>query len=193
MFTGIIEEIGEISGVKPSSKKSSFTVRAKKTLKKKKIGDSIAVNGACVTVTKLDSKSFTFDAIEETLNKTNLKRLKNGDKVNLESALKFGQSLDGHLVQGHIDTEGKVLRLSKNSGESTLRIQFPKKIGEFIATKGSITINGVSLTVSALKNDYFEVKLIPHTLRESNLKDLVQNDKVNLEVDLIARYLKRLK
>ncbi len=188
MFTGIIKELGKVKKITKSSQSATFVIQAKSILKNKKIGESIAVNGVCVTITKLTKGNFEFEAIKETLDISNLKSLEIDDEVNLEPALTLNQSLDGHLVQGHIDTEGTV----ENYNENTLTIKFPKQISDCLAFKGSITVNGVSLTISDLQDSTFSVSLIPHTLKNTNLKNLKKGDKVNLEVDLIARYLKNL-
>lgn len=192
MFTGIIKELGKVKKITKTQKGATFLVQAGSILKNKKIGESIAVNGVCVTIIKLTKGSFQFEAIKETLDKSNLKNLKTGTEVNLEPALTLNQSLDGHLVQGHIDTEGIVENFEKDHGENILTIKFPKQIAAFLAFKGSITVNGVSLTISNLQDSTFSVSLIPHTLKNTNLKNLKKGDKVNLEVDLIARYLKNL-
>lgn len=192
MFTGIIEEIGQIEKVTSQKGDKTFIVSTKKVVKGKKIGDSITVNGACTTVTKLTKNSFEFVAIPETLQKTNLDFLEKGTQVNLESSLTLNKSLDGHLVQGHVDARAKVASLQKSTKGTRLEIALPKEISKYVALKGSITINGVSLTVSVLKKSSFCVDLIPHTLKETNLGLLKKNDIVNLEIDLIARYLARL-
>lgn len=192
MFTGIIHEIGKIKNIKKDSHSVTFDVQAIKILKKKKIGDSIAVNGVCVTIVKLNKNIFEFQAVKETLERTNFKELKIGSEVNLEPALALNQSLDGHLVQGHIDNIGIVENLKKDGNKSALTIKFPKELAYYIAFKGSIAINGISLTISDLQESTFSVALIPHTLKNTNIKNLKKGDKVNLEIDLIARYLKNL-
>lgn len=192
MFTGIITELGTVQKVLATENGKTFVIQANDILKNRKIGDSISVNGACVTVTKLDKDNFQFDAIKETLEKTNLKSLKENNEVNLESAMILGQTLDGHLVQGHVDTTGIVKNFTKNNEDATLTIKFPLTVAQHLAFKGSICINGVSLTISNLQEDSFTVKLIPHTLEKTNLKNLQNGDEVNLEVDLISRYLERL-
>ncbi len=192
MFTGIIKELGEIISIKNSDSGKTFSVKAKNVLKNKKIGQSIAVNGACVTITKISKKSFEFNVMPETLKLTNLGLLKEKSPLNLEPALKMNDSIDGHIIQGHIDTVGTVLSFEKKNKRIILKIKFPKSIAKFIALKGSIAINGVSLTISHLENSNFSVELIPHTLKNTNLSFLKKNDKVNLEADLIARYLNRL-
>ncbi|MBI5753589.1 riboflavin synthase [Candidatus Peregrinibacteria bacterium] len=189
MFTGIIQELGKVKKLKKSPQGLDFFIESKKILKNKKIGDSISVNGVCLTVIKITGSGFQVQIVEETLSKTNLKDLKIGDEINLESALTLNQTLNGHLVQGHIDTEGTVENLN---GKGDLTIHFPEDISCYLAFKGSITINGVSLTISNLQDSTFSVALIPHTLQTTNLKNLKKGDKVNLEVDLIARYLKNL-
>ena len=192
MFTGIISELGTIQRIITTESGKTFEVKAGKILQNKKIGDSIAINGACITVTKLEKDHFEFDAIRETLQKTNLKNLKEYDEVNLESAMVLGQTLDGHLVQGHIDATGTVEKFEKNKDQNTLTIKFPFNIAKYLAFKGSVCINGVSLTISELQEDAFSVELIPHTLENTNLKNLKKGDEVNLEIDLISRYLERL-
>lgn len=192
MFTGIIQEIGKVKKVKKGSNIATFSIQTAKILKKKKIGDSIAINGVCVTITRLNKNIFEFQAVQETLEKTNLKNLKTGSEINLEPALTLNQTLDGHLVQGHVDNIGIVENLTRNKDQGTLKIKFPKEMAHYLAFKGSIAINGVSLTISDLQESTFSVALIPHTLEKTNLKDLKKEDKVNLEIDLIARYLKNL-
>lgn len=187
MFTGIITETGKTLKIKKGKKAWTFTIQTKSILKDKKIGDSIAINGACVTITGIKGKNFNFDAIPETLKLTNLRDLKKGSKVNLEPSLKLNQSLDGHFVQGHIDETGTVMSFKKEK----LTIKFPQKLAKYLAFKGSVAINGVSLTISDLKKDTFSVELIPHTLKMTNLGELKKGDKVNLEIDMIARYLER--
>lgn len=192
MFTGIIKELGEIIKIEEKNKIKTFVVKASVVIDNKKIGDSIAVNGACMTITKIDKNSFQFDTIQESLEKTNLADLKPGDIVNLEPALALNQGLDGHLVQGHIDTTAEVNEVIKNGDNTEISIKIPKEIKKYLAFKGSITINGVSLTISRLEESIFKISLIPHTLEQTNLKQLNKGSKVNLEIDLIARYLESL-
>ncbi len=192
MFTGIIKEIGKVSKINKKKDEASFTISAKDTIKDKEIGQSIAVNGVCTTITRLSKDSFSFDAIPETLKRTNLSSLKVNDKVNLEPALRLDQPIDGHLVQGHVDCEGTVVANKKFKDEITLTIDFPKEISKYLAFKGSITINGVSLTIANLQTQTLSVELTPLTLKKTNLQYLKLEDKVNLEIDLIARYLEAL-
>ncbi len=192
MFTGIIKEIGKVKKIEKAKKFWKFTVETKEILKDKNIGESISINGACVTITTIEKNIFTFDVIPETLEITNLKDLKESDFVNLEPALRLHQSLDGHLVQGHVDTTGKVIDLQEKDNKVILSIKFPAEIAKYLAFKGSITINGVSLTISDLKETTLSVELIPHTLENTNLKNLKKDDLVNIETDLIAKHLDRL-
>lgn len=192
MFTGIVKEVGEISSVKKSGPNKTFTVKTSKILKNKKIGQSIAVNGVCTTITKITKNTFDFIAMPETLNRTNLGTVKKTSKINLEDSLKFNADIDGHLIQGHIDVKGEVISLSKTKKGTILTIKYPKEIAKYLAFKGSISVNGVSLTISDLNYSDFSVDLIPHTLKNTNLGSLKNKDEVNLEIDMIARYLKRL-
>jgi riboflavin synthase len=192
MFTGIIQEQGEIKDIQDSKKGKVFSILTNSILEGKKVGDSIAVDGACMTITKIDGKTFDFFAMSETMDITNFAMHKTNDKVNLEPALTLNQALDGHIIQGHIDMTCEVKGFSKNDNSVRLTITFPKDLSDYLAFKGSITINGVSLTITDLKADTFTVDLIPHTLEITNLSDLKKGDKVNIEVDLIARYLKNL-
>lgn len=189
MFTGIIEEVGIVEGIEEKNALTTFTVKAEILAKDTKIGASIAINGACMTVTTIKDGRITFDTIQESLDKTNLKDLKEGAEVNLESALRFGEKLEGHLLQGHVDGEGIV---HEKNEQNILTIKFPKGMEKYLALKGSIAINGVSLTISHLEAGTFSVALIPHTLEKTNLKNLTKEDKVNLEIDVLARYLESL-
>lgn len=188
MFTGIIQEVGKVTKIEKSPTGLTLFIEIKKIIENKKIGDSIAVNGACLTIVEIKDNNVRFDVIDETLSKTNLKNLGIGSEVNLEPALTLSQGIDGHLVQGHVDCEGIVERFEGQK----LTVKFPLNIAECLAFKGSVTINGVSLTISNLQEDTLTVSLIPHTLENTNLKNLTKGNTVNLEVDLIARYLKNM-
>jgi len=192
MFNGIIEEIGKISSIKLEEGQTTFSVSAKEILNDKKIGQSIAINGACMTITELSESEFHFDASSESLRITNLKNLKVGDRVNLESALKFHAAIDGHLLQGHIDSTGKVESLKITNEHTILKIKFPKEIAKLLAFKGSIGVNGVSLTIADLQKQDFSIHLIPLTMELTTLGALKSGDIVNLETDLMARYMERL-
>jgi len=194
MFTGIIKELGKVTKIEEKQNMRSFTIKAKETTKKLKIGESISVNGACMTVTKINhaKQTFQFDTIQESLDKTNLSELTENSEVNLEPSLRLDQGLDGHMVQGHIDTTAEIASINKRENNTELKIIFPESIIQHLALKGSITVNGVSLTISLLELKTFSVELIPHTLEKTNLKNLKKGDKVNIEVDTISRYLERL-
>ena len=192
MFTGIIREQGKVLKIEGNKGNLVLTIAAKEVLKKKKTGESIAVDGACLTIIDLKKDCFQVEAMPETTRKTILGNLRPGDLVNLEPALTLSESLDGHLVQGHIDSLGVVKEVKLDGNSKILTIKFPELISKYVAYKGSITINGVSLTVIDIDTDTFSVALIPHTLENTNLNLLKTGDKVNLEVDMIARYLDRL-
>ena len=191
MFTGIVKEKGKVLETLKKSGRIYLKISTKDILKKKKIGQSISVNGICLTIKEMDKKNATFEIMKKTFDLTNLKNIKKGCCMNLEPALLLGQSIDGHLVQGHVDCTGKILKTQKEKSQKTLRISFPKKYSKLLALKGSIAVNGVSLTISSLKKDFFEVCLVSHTLKTTNLSDLKKNDTVNLEFDIISKYNER--
>ena len=189
MFTGLVETTGKIKDISLNNlgARLSFYCNFPDT-SKVKLGDSVAINGACLTITKTDNNFYSADIMKETLNLTNLKDLKSGDIVNIERAMTLSSRLDGHLVSGHIDTTAKVENI-KSDGFSK-RINFICN-NDLIILKGSICINGVSLTVSNLTENGFEVSLIPTTINNTNLKDLKSGDIVNIEYDLIGKYVKK--
>lgn len=191
MFTGLIQAIGTIESTQKTPHGKRFWIKNPWNTQVQ-IGESIAVQGVCLTVFERNKIFFGVDVIPETLKKTSLNLLKQNDLVNLERALQIGDRLGGHWVQGHIDEMGKVSEVIKNKKGWRLRVQPSVKLKEFIAEKGSITIDGVSLTVSKKTQTGFEVALIPETLQSTTLANLQKGSKVNLEVDLIARYLKNL-
>lgn len=192
MFTGIIEAVGEIRSVQPLEKGKSLSIASGALdLSDTRIGDSIAVNGICLTVTALVENAFSVDVSAETLNCTEALD-QPGKRVNLEKALRLSDRLHGHLVSGHVDGVGEVASL-KQIGESlAATFKAPSSLAKYIARKGSITINGVSLTVNRVSEAVFEVNLIPHTLAATNLADLKTGARVNIEVDMLARYVDRL-
>jgi len=191
MFTGIITELGKVKSIEKNETGKTFEIEAPKTIQNKEIGASIAINGVCTTITALTSTSFTCHAIPETLSITNLEMLEVNSEVNLETPLTLNQGLDGHLVQGHVDGMGKVTSFTRGNN-NTLKIIFPERLAQYFSHKGSVTINGVSLTISRLELREMEVCLIPHTIEHTNLKNLKEGDFINIEIDLIARYLKNL-
>ena len=191
MFTGIIETTGEIAEVAPFGNGARVTVRAPRLdLSDVRVGDSIAVNGVCLTVVRLDADRFGVDVSRETLDRT--VGFSTGEQVNLEKALRLSDRLGGHLVSGHIDGRGEVLRFEQAGESWLLEVRAEAGLERYIARKGSITINGVSLTINTVNARAFSVNLIPHTLAVTNLDVLRVGGLVNLEVDLIARYLERL-
>lgn len=191
MFTGIIAAVGKISRVESAKGGLRLALDAGKLgLSDLRVGDSVAVNGACLTVVKRGRKTFGVDVSRETLRCT--AGLDKPGEVNLEKALRFSDRLDGHFVLGHVDGVGKVTRYEPAGKSRLLRVRVPADLARYIARKGSITVHGVSLTVNAVKGAEFEVNLIPHTLAATTLKRLEVGDRVNLEVDPLARYAERL-
>ena len=191
MFTGIIEQVGTISAVEPLGDSVRLTMDAPAILDGVALGDSIAVNGVCLTVAEHTATTFTADCMQETLDRSNLGELRVGSPVNLERAALVNARLDGHIVQGHVDATTTLT--SRNSSEhwDVLRFALPPTLARYIVEKGSIAINGTSLTVSALGDDYFEVSLIPITLRDTIFGKLAVGGTVNLEVDVLAKYVER--
>jgi riboflavin synthase len=191
MFTGMITAIGTLREVKPAAGGMHIVVDAGKlNLDDVAIGDSIAVNGVCLTVVALASPLLSFDVSQETLSCT--RGFAAGTPVNLEKSLRLADRLGGHLVSGHVDGVGNVTRFEAAGENRLLAVEVPPELARYIARKGSIAINGVSLTVNAVSETVFEVNLIPHTLQATNLGQLKTGDRVNLEVDMLARYAERL-
>ena len=192
MFTGIVEEVGIIRHLDGRSGYQRTTITACDVLDGVKIGDSIAIEGACHTVVQFDADTFTVESVSETLKRTTLGECRVGTKVNLERSLKLGDRLDGHMVAGHVDGVGKVKSRTESADNVMFEFEVPKDLVPYIAEKGSITVNGVSLTVVSVTDQTFSVTVIPHTLSVTTLAEKQAGDRVNLEVDMIARYLERL-
>ena len=191
MFTGIVQAVGRVADLKSSGVTAVVTIDAAGLdLADVAIGDSIACNGVCLTVTSLVTKGFTLDVSQETLRVT--AGFTVGGRINLEMAMRLSDRLGGHLVSGHVDGPGIVTAVKPVDANHEIIVRFPAELGRYIARKGSIAINGVSLTVNVVTADSFSVNLIPHTLAVTNLGDLKQGDKVNLEIDLVARYVERM-
>lgn len=191
MFTGIIEAIGCVAAVKSAGQSAALTIDAGGLdMSDVTIGDSIACNGVCLTVTSLVPKGFTVDVSQETLRVTT--GFGSGNAINLEKSLRLSDRLGGHLVSGHVDGSGEVTTIKPVDGNREITVRFPAELGRYIARKGSIAVNGVSLTVNVLTTETFSVNLIPHTLAVTNLEGLKQGDRVNLEIDLVARYVERM-
>lgn len=192
MFTGIVEELGTLEAIKRDAFNMELTFRAKKVLSDTQIGDSIAVNGVCLTVTYFTENNFTVDVMPETFRKTSLGELIIGSKVNLERALTLQTRLGGHLVSGHIDGAGKIKNKKREKNAVIVSIYAPPAILKYVVPKGSLAIDGISLTVVDHDEDSFWVSIIPHTASQTTLGFKERGDTVNLEVDVIARYLEKL-
>jgi len=192
MFTGIVEELGEVVSVEHLAEAARLTVRGPRVTAGVAHGDSIAVNGVCLTVTAVAGATFTADVMAETLSRSALGALEPGSPVNLERSLRVGDRLGGHMVQGHVDGVARVL--SRVTGEhwDVVRIAMPPGLSRYLVEKGSVTVDGVSLTVSALGEPWFEVSLIPTTLAVTTLGRVRPGDSVNLEVDVIGKYVERM-
>ncbi|MDP3244565.1 MAG: riboflavin synthase [bacterium] len=188
MFTGIIEKTGVIKKIEPRY----LIIGVENFLSDLKIGDSVAVNGVCLTIIKLNKNDFKVEIMPETLHLTNFFYLKQGEAVNLEKSLKAGDRLDGHFVLGHIDGVGKVIKIKKDGQFIDLIIKAPTNLRKYIAKKGAIAVNGISLTIAEDLKNSFRVALITRTREVTNLKNIKEGDLVNLEIDILARYLEKL-
>ena len=193
MFTGIIEAVGTIESITPRSGDVELVISvAELDMSDVALGDSIAVNGVCLTAVHKTETSFRADVSNETLDKSTLSHAKVGTRVNLEKALQLGDRLGGHLVSGHVDGIGEVTGRTQDSRSWRFEISPPRALLKYIAPKGSITINGISLTVNTVENDRFDVNIVPHTLQCTTMQSLQAGDPVNLEIDVLARYLEQL-
>ncbi|MFG1806936.1 riboflavin synthase [Streptomyces sp. NPDC049040] len=192
MFTGIVEELGEITAVEAQTEASRFTVRGPVVTEGAKHGDSIAVNGVCLTVVEFGGGTFTADVMAETLKRSSLGALRPGSRVNLERPMALGGRLGGHLVQGHVDGTGTVLERTPAEHWEIVKVSLPPELTRYVVEKGSITVDGISLTVVEAAADHFTVSLIPSTLALTTLGLKQPGDPVNLEVDVIAKYVERM-
>ncbi len=199
MFTGIVETTGKVISKTKEGSGIRLLVQpnASGYLKSMKVGDSMAINGACMTLTSKNAKSFTFDTMAESLKKTNLGLLRSGSLVNLERAMSAGSRFDGHFVQGHVDTTGTITKINKLEGSWEVFIEFPKSLADSIIYVGSISIDGISLTVAEIlkskkANAQIKVAIIPHTLEVTTLGSAKPGDVVNIEFDMIGKYIKRI-
>jgi riboflavin synthase len=188
MFTGIIEEIGTVKSAQPGK----LTIAAKKTLDETRVGDSIAINGACLTVTALDKEAFSIDVMPETLRRSNLGLLRPGDGVNLERGLAVGGRMGGHFVQGHVDGTGRVTSLTSEEGAILMRVAAPADIMGYVVGKGFIAVDGVSLTIISRDATSFTVSLVAYTRETTILGQKKPGDVVNIEVDVLAKYVEQL-
>ena len=192
MFTGIIKNTGKIVNIRKINKGFEIEILSNFVLKKKDIGTSISVNGACLTLTKFIKKKIFFFISYKTYEITNFKYLKKNNFVNLERSLKFGDEIAGHFVQGHVDTTGKVISVKKLMRTWTIVISLPANFNSFLVDRGSICINGVSLTIVKVKKNTFSLVVIPHTLKITNIINLKKGDTVNVEIDMVIKYLSSL-
>jgi len=192
MFTGLVEEVGIIKSIKSIGGGKRIAVECNEILDDAKIDDSISINGICQTVVKRNPNSFEFDSVEETIKKTTIRFWKENDKVNLERAMKLSGRLGGHLVMGHVDTTGEVIGIERLQSSTIYRVSFPESFSKYIIQHGSITINGTSLTIAAHSASDLSVSIIPHTLKKTIINDLKIGDQVNLEFDMIGKYVEKL-
>jgi riboflavin synthase len=192
MFTGLVREVGEVGWLRRTEQAVQLLIEAPRTAGRVRIGESVAVNGCCLTVTAHRDRQLMFDLLQESLERTNLGALRPGDPINLERALRVDGRLGGHFVQGHVDCTAEVLVAEEKGADLRLDISLPAEFARYAAFKGSVAINGVSLTVAEIGDNRFTVWIIPHTLENTNLGDLEPGDAVNLEFDILAKYTERL-
>jgi len=192
VFTGIIRERGRVTSVERGEAAIRLRLEAPQTAAQVAIGDSVAVNGVCLTAVAVEDGTLAFDAVPETLRRSSLGRLETGAEVNVEPALRVGEALGGHYVQGHVDGVGHVRSVETEGADVVVRVDAPPELLRYLVDKGSVTVEGVSLTVAGVDERGFSVALIPHTLAETTLDALVAGDPVNLEVDVLAKYVERL-
>lgn len=192
MFTGLIEEIGRIQQIKKIGNAVEFKIHCEKILTKIKVDDSVAVNGTCLTATKVQEDGFIAQAVDETIRKTTLKNFQVGDEVNLETALTLEKMLGGHLVLGHIDSVGRLVEIRKEDLGTLFRFWFDRQYSKYLVEVGSIAIDGVSLTLAKSEQDYFTVSIIPHTIQNTIFRNYKLGQEVNLEFDIIGKYVERI-
>jgi riboflavin synthase len=192
MFTGIIEELGHVRSIEKRGEGARLVVEARVVTEGTQEGDSIAVNGVCLTAIDVRADSFSADGSRETLQRSTLGTLRAGSVVNLERAVTPSTRLGGHIVQGHVDARGRFLNATEHGGSWTVRIAYPPEIARYLVFKGSVSVEGISLTVAALTEEHFEIAIIPKTWAVTNLSRLRSGDEVNLEADIIAKYVERI-
>jgi riboflavin synthase len=192
MFTGIIEELGRVRSIDRRGEDARIVIKAHTVTEDARDGDSIAVNGVCLTALSVNKDSFAADVSRETMQRSTLGRILLGAPVNLERAVTPATRLGGHIVQGHVDARGRFLGATDHGGSWTVRIAYPREIGQYLVFKGSIAVEGISLTIAGLTDDNFEIAVIPKTWELTNLPHLRSNDEVNLEADVIAKYVERI-
>ena len=192
MFTGLIEEVGEVIALRANGEPKQLQIAAPRLAGKTRIGDSVAVNGCCLTVASRSDNELIFDLLEETRDRTNLKAVRRDSRVNLEPALAAGGRLGGHFVQGHVDCATPIVALDEKGADLRVEIALPPEFAHYVVAKGSIAVNGISLTVAEISQKSFAVWIIPHTRAQTNLAAARRGDLVNLEFDLLAKYVERM-
>ena len=192
MFTGLIEEVGSVVAIRVSDRGTQLQVAALHTAKKIRSGDSVAVNGCCLTLTSRRGNQLTFDLLEETIARTNLKMLRPEAPVNLERALSADRCIGGHFVQGHVDCPSRILAFDESGRDYRLEVELPAEFAHYVVSKGSIALNGISLTIAEILPKSFVVWIVPHTKRHTNLDCAKTGDLLNLEFDILAKYVDRM-
>ncbi len=191
MFTGIVEAVGRVVALEPGGKLTRLTLEAPEITEGVEVGDSVAINGCCLTVVAHDARTLAFEAIQETLDTTSVGNLCVGSRANLERAMLAGGRLDGHIVLGHVDGSGTVRALTREGDDVRLDVECGPEVAEYLVPKGSVAIDGVALTVCGAREDGFDVALIPHTLAVTTLGERLTGDRVNLEADVLGKYVKK--
>lgn len=192
MFTGLVEEIGRVDSLIATDHATRLRVAAPRIAAETEIGDSIAVNGCCLTIVHREGDQLTFELLQETLDRTNLGALRPESGVNLERALAANGRIGGHFVQGHVDCAAHVVAFAERGADRRLEVELPQAFARYVVAKGSIALNGISLTIAEVLPKSFVVWIIPHTFRETNLRDSVSGDLLNIEFDLLAKYVERM-
>jgi riboflavin synthase len=192
MFTGLIEEVGKVKSINKMSDGMRLSISCKKVLENTVLGDSIAVNGVCLTVIHMDKDSVSFDVSNETIKRSNFSYLKIGDYVNLERSLTPQSRLGGHIVQGHVDTTGNIVSITPMGNHTNFKISFPSEYENLVIEKGSISIDGISLTINYVNKNTIDLNIIPHTLENTNLKYRKVGDVVNIEFDILGKYVAKM-
>ena len=192
MFTGLIEEVGTVRSIREGEHSKQLQIVAPRTARKLRLGDSVAVNGCCLTLSAHRGDQLTFDLLEETFDRTNLKALRPKSPVNLERPLRADGRFGGHFVQGHVDCASRIINFEQRRGDRRLEVELPAEFARYVARKGSIAIDGISLTIAEVSSRSFAVWIVPHTKRQTNLGHAEAGGLVNLEFDILAKYVERL-
>ena len=192
MFTGLIEEVGTVTSIRERERSKQLQIVAPRIAKKIRTGESVAVNGCCLTLSARRGDQLTFDLLEETFDRTNLKALRHKSPVNLERALRADGRFGGHFVQGHVDCASRIINFEQRRGDRRLEVELPAEFARYVARKGSIAIDGISLTIAEVSSRSFAVWIIPHTKRHTNLGHAEAGGLVNIEFDILAKYVERM-